>query len=227
MSNSTLPAEIPQAQFEITSKLEKCYYCEKLEESPRDGVCFDHRRCTLCTRLMDGAETWACLKNDAPPTHARCLIASRAKDGHDGVTVSREWLLNLNLARLLIMPEPGLNEESNVNAAALKTNTFIIDMTLEEQFLFMRRLESAAAEVSYLINKNRKSIKEALLKKSEERMVEVQNYRNAPKSVKPQAMGPSEPRIAKAKLTPREKAIAGLMGIGLSREQAEAAVPAI
>lgn len=205
----------------------KCAYCEKLEESPRWGVCYDHRKCVICTRLLDGSETWACLKNEAPPTHARCLIASRPRSTSDSIVVSHQYLNELNLARLLVMPEPGLNEESNVNAAALKTNTFIVDMTLEEQFLFMRRMEAIAAEVSVLISANRKSIKEGLIEKSREAMEEVKAYRNAPKAAKPAPMQVGEARVAKAKQSPRDKAIAAMMAIGLTQEQAEKAVPLV
>lgn len=227
--------------------LETCIFdgCESIlgEEGKAFGACQNHRLCKDCSMPLSAPELSYCARLGLAPQHARCMALARPVSIDDSpIQVTVALLDRLNMARLLVEPVVEWSPETNSKDAEYKTFQYVHTMTLEQKFLFLRRLEAVTAQTSVLLKKDRKAIEttlnerakaeterrgrpilkdkpvkgEVLRTKTEGGLFVVVN----PEGKQQTFTSEAQARAAEKALRNREKALAGLMAIGLTRTQA-------
>lgn len=152
--------------------------------------------------------------------HSRKLEQDFAKTP---VTITQGHLDMLNAANLMFRANVGLSVATNQKEAELMAHKFVHEMTLEEKFISLKRLEAVAAMWSIALSKQKDKIQIQLDERERIKHKEIQQAGQVLEYEKKR----DKKRVAEAKaglLTPeekqREKAIASLMKLGLSREAA-------
>lgn len=143
------------------------------------------------------------------------------------VTITQGHLDMLNAANLMFRANVQLSVATNQKEAELAANKFIHEMSLEEKFITLKRLEAVAAMWSIALSKDKARIQTKLaeqerinlkdLRQSEERLeIEKERVKKREKA----ALSPTMNLEARQK----EKGILAFMKIGLTREQAVAMI---
>lgn len=157
--------------------------------------------------------------------HPGCLTpAEKATLAAETVTIPLTLYNKLNAMRLLIEPiriggeVENLSVKTNEQDADIKCQQILVGVKVEDQFLMLRRLESACATISLSVSKVRKSIEIDLSKRDKARMADAVSHREAPKTPKVAA------KVERKVLTKEDKAIAALMALGLSEVDARLSI---
>ena len=139
------------------------------------------------------------------------------------VIVTQEHLDMLNSANLLFRPKMDLSVDTNQKEAEYLSHKFIHEMTLEEKFVALKRLEAVAAMWSIALSKDKNRIQTKLAEQDRIKYKELQRDSDKLEFEKKRERKNVTAALA-GNLTPeekqREKAIAGLMKIGFTREKA-------
>lgn len=190
----------------------ECQICEKPlgadSISMNYKVCQEHRRCPACAMSIPPREVDYCLDHSLPIKHMRCLTATDGSPANHSVQSNID---RINYALLQVEPAE-----------------LIKDMTFDQRYAFLQRLQSLAAEVSILLRKDKKHFEERL--RDEERQERESKHKPKPQDPikKAAALGivTTSEKVARKKLSDRDKAVAAIMKLtGISREAAEASLP--
>ena len=187
------------------------------------GYCSQCAKCQFCHKQISAPEYQWCLlvaaKYEQPIAfqHPGCFSEiERLANSAESVTIPKAYFDKLNAARLLLEPISELNPKTNEIDAQLKVRQFVHEMTLEDQFLFLKRMESVASECSLLLSKSRRDLETKFSERDKEKFVEARRQREAQKDLSPK----THERVAKKKLSKDEKAIEYLMHLGLTESEA-------
>ena len=187
------------------------------------GYCSECAVCQFCHKKLSAPEYNWCLsvaaKYEQPIAfqHPGCFSEiERLSKSAESVTIPKAYFDKLNAARLLLEPISELNPKTNEIDAQLKARQFIHDMSLEDKFLFLKRMESISSECSLLLSKSRRDLENKFSERDKEKFVEARRQREAQKELAPK----TREKVEKKKLSKDEKAIEYLMHLGLSREDA-------
>lgn len=214
-------------------------------------LCHEHRKCYSCqhplhwkeihTLLDELTENGSILELERIQ-HARCVLVNMPNGNEDpSILVRQSYLDRLNQARLLILPNADLSIDTNEKQADILTGPLIAGMTLDQQIVFMKRMEAIVAHVSIALSKNRVRIKEVLEEREKGRAQKAKQERET--SSRPvskssddlvevmlaafmQRNGIVERKVALKVMRDRMKAIDGLTSVGMSKDMAEKAVDA-
>lgn len=220
------------------------------DEGKAYGACSEHRLCKDCGLPLAAPELAYCARLGFAPQHARCMAISKPASTDDSpITMTVAHLDRLNMARLLVEPVTEWSPETNSKDAEYKTFQYVHTMTLEQKFLFLRRLEAVTAQTSVLLKKDRKAIELQLNERAKADAVQrakpvlkakpVQGEVLRTKTegglhvvISPEGQQTTLTSEVQAKsleksLKNREKALAGLMAVGLTREAAIAVLDGV
>lgn len=115
-------------------------------ESRESGFHFCHkcRICTVCKQPLSAAETVTAL-TELESVHIRCM--SKVPPNSMG-EITEDHLQYLNMFRLMISPDPNLNEKTNEDIASQTFNEWVQKScpTADVMVLFLSKLESVMAE---------------------------------------------------------------------------------
>lgn len=185
----------------------KCIKCSKEQDEPflydDIPICVECMKCTICTKAISLPEIQFCISFNQPMRHSRCSLA---KGLHQAETqVSLESVERLNLARLLVLPDLGLTESSNIKLALNAQQQLFNMMTLEEKSFHTTMLEAVYGAAFTLTRKTSdfKSIREASKLRDAEKFKEALALREQPSTIPKKPTKESQ----KIQLTPREKEV--------------------
>ena len=216
-----------------------------LHETPLTaGYCSECAICQYCHKQLTVTEYNWCYaiaaKHEVPVSfqHPGCFSElERLTVNSESITIPRILFEKLNAARLLLEPIPELSHKTNEFDSEIKTRQFIHEMKLEDQFLVLKRLESAASTVSMLLSKHRREIEQTLSERDKAKYEKArQGNREKTKEEKAAEKAEKERlahanrapgttgRVEAKKLTKEEKAIAALISIGLSESEAKESI---
>lgn len=200
--------------------------------------CHVCRKCSVCGLDTRPVEIAWCVDNNVVITHARCLTISPSLTPA-GLPLEAEIDL-LNLCRLLIWPDPNKSSTGNEYDAELIVDKLIVHMpNLEDRFLALRKMQSAAARLSLLLRKDSTRIKQELDNREAEKFksAAIQASTSSKPISKPsddtyeillatfmKINSITDRKIGLKKWKDREKAIQSFLNLGLSRELAEQTV---
>lgn len=205
-----------------------CMYCK----SPCEGLA--HHQCNHCIECGKEVSPVLCHTafREGLQESLKCSIClnsqlrNEVKDST--VLITQEHLDSLNKWNLLFKADMELNTSTNQVIAGnkmdnlLKTEKWLHEMPLEEQFVMLKRMEACCATWSIAMYKHKDRIDARLNENERNKFRDAQEYRRAGKESKDKKIAKS--RESAIKMNPeeriREKAILGLMAVGLSREKA-------
>jgi|SRR5215471_15889560 len=210
-------------------------------------LCHEHLKCEDCGDEVNVVEAEWCLKkykqeckecdaenipyHEFKVYHTRCY-ALRYKPTQ---TVTQEELDKLNLCRLMIEPDLERDFTSNENEAFRQSERYVADMNFEQKCRHEAKLQACLAQVQIAIRKDPHYKKESLAEREKTR------YNNARKealtSSRPASKTPddateiqigqfmeihglTERSVAKKIMADRNKAIKGLVAIGIPEPMA-------
>lgn len=180
-----------------------------------NGYCPQCAICVICSKPLNAQQyKWA--QEQPRIAHPVCLASELPRDTAS-LTIDQSTFNILNACRLMLEPRRACSESTNVYDAECQLNSshWVHEMSLEEKFLFLSRLESLAASMSYILSKDRERIKIELNKREKEHFAQAAK----------QARDTNRPKAERHVLTLREKAIKALMAIpGMTEENAIASV---
>lgn len=201
------------------------------------SLCVKCATCQLCHQDMNISQyQWNLLQladwlangenlEDFLFVHPGCLTESEKTIlATETVTIPLTLYNKLNAMRLLIEPiriggeVENLSVKTNETDADIKTQQLLVGRPVEDQFLILRRLESACATISLSIAKVRKSIEIDLSKRDKQKLAAADSKRAEPKT--PKTTGGALVAAVRIEKTKQDKGIAVLMAAGLSREEA-------
>lgn len=190
------------ALTEVDNEIKECLICNKpLGQESRDlrfPVCHDHRMCPKCGFAIESsAEITYCWKNNQfPALHARCLAVETKLDPtniNDNLDLTAEML---NLARLIITPNPELSRDGRSSETQAGCAPLINLRTHDQLLLIAEQARVVAAYVS--LAASRKKHQEDL--ESEETSTDPRVIRNREaKEKRQEAMREVERERAKPK----------------------------
>ncbi len=236
--------------------ISECLICSKpLGQATKDAqipFCHACRNCSSCGSPLGPHECQLVLeefeenKGNSEVTlkslvmHARCSSLSRKNGDEDpSVLVKQSYLNYLNACRLLIEPNMDLSVETNEKDAEVKCFAPpIAQLSFEEKFVVLRRMQSCVAHISIAVRAKMKDVKEALDVKEKKKWEKAQA--EAKTSARPTSGPPDEKELLLAEFQrkngfgdrasaqkvwkERQKAIDGFLKIGMSVNVATEAV---
>jgi hypothetical protein len=139
------------------------------------------------------------------------------------VIITQGHLDMLNAANLLFKPNLELSVQTNQKQAEYQSHKFIHEMTLEEKFIALKRLEAVAAMWSIALSKDKHRIQIQLDEKERIKHKELQQEGDKLEYEKKRQRKNVTAALA-GNLTPEEKqfekAVAAFMRLGMSRDTA-------
>jgi hypothetical protein len=251
-----------------TEPISSCLVCDKpLGQESKDGdwrTCHEHRKCQVCGELLSRIEihlahasaqdeALADGNQDTPfkdlmlrfLAHARCQLGTdrrKTADQDPLVLVRQSYLDWLNAFRLFCQPQMELSQDTNEKQADLACIPLILNMTQDEKFMFLCRMESGAAHVGLACKADKKAIKERMDAYEAKKFKEAQ--KQALTSGRPngkpvddekevligqfmQRNGIKDRSVAFKLWKEREKSIQSMMSIGMDSKIAHEAVDKI
>lgn len=231
------------------STISECVICKSpLGQDSKDSgyfVCHEHRNCAICGKpllprqiriIRDQAQFHGEELTPDIVVHDNCKLDQIAADNNGKIPVSLAEIDLLNRYRLCLFPELSLSEEANIKQAEQTLPALITQMSHEEQYLFMRRLQIISARLSIALATSKDSIKKELAEKQKKEYEEVQKIREKVKASPPptsentygysQKVWDNLSNVEKKRIRDREKGILALVKFGVSREDAEKSVDA-
>jgi hypothetical protein len=194
------------------------------------GYCPTCATCSLCKRPLTATEYHWTLEHtpeSQEPTfrHPGCFSEiERLTLATEEVSIPRALFDKLNACRLLLEPLEDRNVKTNEQDADLKVQRWIHESaqtkTYEKHseylYLVLRRMESACATLSLAVSKQRRVIEQELSEKDKQAHLEARTAAKAHRDLAPT----THKKVEKRKLTKEEKAVADLVGLGLSEADA-------
>jgi hypothetical protein len=206
----------------------ECIKCQKpLGADSRDAgmvVCHDHRRCAACGLAVSATEITWCIERDLLIKHARCMVLS------DGPALRDDTLRLVDIVNMctLLIQTPDLPAQ------------LVSEMTFDQRYTFMRGIQSLSASLSVLLIKDKKQFEADVSTRRSNEIREKQEKRmsgadRAARTAKQLGIPAANGKIARQKLSARDKAISALLPFTrdkaiaallpfMPREQAEAVV---
>lgn len=168
-------------------------------------LCHTCRRCASCGLSVGPKDVEFCESIGlAKPKHPRCLIHSDHESGK-------------NPSTLIAL----LNWCSSMD----NTVTLITDMNFDQKYQFLQSVQSVAANMSILLRKDKKLYEDILREReSQERQDKKQKRKDPVVEAAKHGIKTTSDKVARKKLTARDKAIAALVGLGISQKDAESSV---
>jgi|SRR5580693_6241824 hypothetical protein len=189
-----------------------------LETSLGAEIHFDNcRKCTLCgSEGLQVDRLLQCIEKGIPPTHLTCYDQKMEQElKQKPVTITQELLDWHNERRLIFDINNMLTVNANMTMAAtnFRNSRWIHQLSHDDLYLVMKRLEAVAAEASIILSetKKRDSIKKDRELKDKQLIKEAGEGRVTEQR---------EKEIKRNRYTPEEKAIKAMMSIGLDRDAA-------
>lgn len=138
------------------------------------------------------------------------------------VVITQEHLDMLNSANLMFKANLHLSVESNQQEAEIRSREWIFQMSLEEKFIVLRRMEAVTAMLSIALSKDKQKIQ---VKLDELKRVGLKDLQQAEERIEIEKERIAKRKREEMKLSPaaraREKSITAMMAIGMTREMAE------
>lgn len=146
-------------------------------------LCLEHRKCLLCSLALKPVEVHTAIlemmeiRESSPITeriqekellqtlikHARCTMLDKPSAAHDPtVAVKQSYLNHLNNCRLLCDVDTTLSIETNQKQGELATSRHFVQLTFEEQLIFIAKMEAVIEKALELTKTNPKTIREKL-----------------------------------------------------------------
>lgn len=221
----------------VSDNYKKCHGCENLLQwAPQQTnlytqYCSDCKMCSVCGEQINSDDLAYCVKYKIQHSHLQC-IAPEIRDEIENrkVTITEKHLEYLNIVRLMIEPNTELSPAANQSEAEWRTQQFITGMSLEQKFLFLKRVESIAATCSILLKKDRRNIEIEISAKEREKYLAATSKQDSASrkdqhgSNRLDASGKKSGTTGRTKLSGRDKAINALTSVGVPYEQAALAV---
>lgn len=166
-------------------------------------VCHEHRKCSKCNQDVQAAESQYCLDMGIEKiVHARCRALEMPE-------LDKE-LDTLNLARLLIWPDPTVSRDTNNHTTATRFNHAISRLQHDEILIMLGKAQTLAAACSLALSKNRREIEEEINDREKNR------HSSAMQNARQNNLTPSDKKHKSAE----EKSIQTFMALGMTKEQA-------
>ena len=202
------------------------------------GYCSECATCQFCHKQLTVVEYNWCLsiavKYETTPEfkHPCCLSQIKRLDlASEQVTIPKVYFDYLNACRLLFEPLPELSPKTNKLDAQIKFGQLFHELSIEDKFLALKRMESAASEMSLVLSKSKRDLEVKFSERDAEKYQEAQKARAAnsdrtPKTTakKERAEVSEQERIKTKKQLHADKAVAALMHIGMTEDEATAIV---
>lgn len=176
-------------------------------------VCLDCGLCASCGDQVTITEIEFCMTHTAPIQHPRCRMKQTGGNGIK-IPVSEFELGVLNNCRLIIVPGVERSIETNVSTALLAHGMLWESMTLEQKFMHTQMIEAVYSSAYMALKKDPTEVKTKLRERDVQRT--TQAHAQAKKDRQTQL--PSEKR----KIGLQEKFMNGMLGSGVTKEQAKA-----
>ena len=156
-----------------------CVYCnhevgnDLIEKRLRES-----KTCTSSCKSKENIHSQECIDNTHYPIeifHDYCRNMKLENDfKNKPVTITQEHLDMLNSANLLFRPKMDLSVETNQKESEFLSHKFIHEMTLEEKFVALKRLEAVAAMWSIALSKDKNRIQTKLAEQDRIKYKELQ-----------------------------------------------------
>lgn len=189
-----------------------------LEISLNAEIHFDNCRiCTICHQ--EGLQTdrlLECVEKGIPASHLTCYSEKMELEiRQKPVTITQELLDWHNERRLIFDINSMLTVNANMTMAAtnFRNSRWIHQLSHDDLFLVMKRLEAVAAEASIILSETKKR---DTIKKDRE----IRDKQLIKEAGEGRVSEQREREVKRNRYTPEEKAIKAMMTIGLDRDAA-------
>lgn len=190
-----------------TTESPKCFYNHSIGTA--GGYCKECAKCTICQKPLTSVEYSFCLRSAAARSeepvfeHPGCFKEiDRLSLASESVTLTKAVFDKLNAARLLLTVDLSFNVKSHEVEGDYQASRWIHEMNFEEQYLFLRKMESVCATVSLALSKHRKDVEAKLDARDQEKYADARKVREIQKVAAPKLAA----RIEKKVRTKEEKA---------------------
>lgn len=155
--------------------------------------------------------------------HQHCKNEALEKDFKSRpVIITQEHLDYLNASNLMFKANLQLSVETNQQEAEIRSREWIFQMSLEEKFIVLRRMEAVTAMLSIALSKEKQKIQ---IKLDELKRVGLKDLQQVEERIEIEKERIAKRKREEMKLSPaaraREKSITAMMAIGMTREAAE------
>lgn len=228
---------------ETTEQVEKTKNC-KVCHLPLDPFEVEHnhhfhvdcKKCHYCSNEVQVDIINRILKAEENPAdgpkvivyHQVCRDRQIEQDfKNTPVTITRSHLDYLTRAVNMASVDETLSVESNQLQGEIQSRQWISEMTLEQKYLHLKKMEAITAMLNLALSKDKQRILIMLSERDKSRMVETEEIRRnqATAKVKKQEKTREAARKVSPKEKTKEKAIVALMNAaGMTREQATAII---
>lgn len=211
----------------------KCLRCHKafdaFEEKINMRIHTECLNCHYCQRPVQLEIVIRELMRDETVCHKPCEDSFMEQEfKNKPVQITQAKLDYLNRCNLMFSANLDLSVDTNQKEAALLANLFIVDMTLDQKFITLKRIEAIAAMMSIALSKDKNRAIAIIDQREKDKFQEVQEYRKKQVEVKePKTKTESAPRL---KLSPEEKAhkkmVDSYRSLGFNDEQIQQIIAA-
>ena len=209
---------------------ENCLRChEPMEEFLRR-----HRRkfhdhclkCHYCNKDVSYEIIEKQIERNETPCHRPCEDKYFEQEfKNKPVTITQDKLDYLNRANLMFAANLELSPETNQKEASYMANLFIVDMTLDQLFITLKRMEAITAMCSIALSKDKSRAIAMIAEREREKFNEVQEYRKKQVERRDQRRESEISKTPKAKMTAEEKThnnmVNSYLKMGFTQEQVD------
>ncbi len=202
------------------------------------GYCSECATCQFCHKQLTVVEYNWCLsiaakyETDPEFKHPACLSQIRQFDlASEQVTIPRVYFEYLNACRLLWEPLPDCNQQTNRIDAQIKVRQLYHELSIEDKLLAVVRMESAASEMSLILAPHKRELDLKFIERDKEKFDQAKRERlehsvKAPKTKEKieKQVASAEEKVQAKKALHVDKAVAALMHIGMTEDEATAIV---
>lgn len=202
-----------------------CLICSLPLETENEQLRTVHFSCDVCSLCNHAGlqldRILECVKNAYDVSHLTCWNQKiEAELQQRPVTVTQAHLDYLNNCRLLVSPDLTRSVEQNQADADRALTRHVVDMSIDEQYILLKRLQSTCATMSILLRNNQEQMNvkirreityEERLTRDRKLLADVEHGRESEQK---------QLERKRERATPEGKAIKALMAIGLSEDQA-------